>query len=101
LTCKRCTNVKGENKGEDKRRRWKNMEPKEYIEWLNKQRDRKDSLGDLVRKFLTIDTYKNVKSWYGFKHHLEQQRATEAEIMTCEKSWVEYTTRKGKTGLKN
>ena len=73
------------------------MEPKEYMEWLNKQRDRKDSLGDLVRKFLTVDTYNNVKSWYGFKHHLKQQRATEAEIRTCEKSWVEYTTRKGKT----
>jgi hypothetical protein len=73
------------------------MEPKEYIEWLNKQRDRKDSLGDLVGKFLTSDTYKDVKSWYGFKHHLEKLGATEAEMRTCEKSWVEYTTGKGKT----
>lgn len=70
------------------------MEPKEYIEWLNKQRDRKDSLGDLVRKFLTDNTDKNMKSWYGFKHHLEKHGATEAEMRTCEKSWVEYVNRK-------
>ena len=67
------------------------MEPKEYIEWLNKQKDRKDSLGDLVRKFLTD---KNIKSWHGFRSHLEKLGATEAEIKTCEKSWVEYTTQR-------
>ena len=67
------------------------MEPKEYIEWLNKQRDRNDSLGYIVRKFLTD---KNIKSWYGFKHHMEKNGATEDEMRACEKSWVEYTTRK-------
>lgn len=28
----------------------KKVESKTYIEWLNKQKDRKDNLGDLVRK---------------------------------------------------
>jgi len=59
-----------------------------YIEWLNKQKDRKDDLGNLVRKFLTD---KNIKSWYGFRSHLDKLGATEDEIKTCEKSWVEYT----------
>lgn len=67
------------------------MEPKEYIEWLNKQRDRNDSLGYIVRKFL-ID--KNIKSWYGFKHYMERHGATEDEMRACEKSWVEYTDSK-------
>ncbi len=65
------------------------MEPKEYIEWLNKQRDRKDGLGDIIRKFLTD---KNIKSWYGFRHHLEKNGASKDEIEICEKSWIEYTT---------
>lgn len=67
------------------------MEPKEYIEWLNKQKDRNDGLGYIVRKFLTD---KNIKSWYGFKHHMEKHGATEDEMRVCEKSWVEYTTQK-------
>ncbi len=65
------------------------MERITYIKWLNKQRDRKDSLGDLVRKFLTD---KNIQSWYGFSDHLEKLGATADEIRTCEQSWVEYTT---------
>jgi hypothetical protein len=67
------------------------MEPKEYIEWLNKQRDRTDSLGYIVRKFLTD---KNIKSWQGFKRHMEKNGANEDEMRACEKSWIEYTTRK-------
>lgn len=64
---------------------------KSYIEWLNKQKDRKDSLGNLLRKFLTD---KNITSWYGFRSHLDNLGATEDEIKTCEKSWVEYTIQK-------
>jgi hypothetical protein len=64
------------------------MERKTYIEWLNKQKDRKDSLGKLVRKFL-ID--KNIESWYGFRGHLDRLGATEDELRICDKSWVEYT----------
>ena len=67
------------------------MEPKEYIEWLNKQRNRNDSLGYIVRKFLTDNS---IKSWDGFKHHMEKNGATEDEMRVCEKSWVEYTSRK-------
>lgn len=63
---------------------------KTYIEWLNKQKGRKDSLGDLVRKFLTD---KDIRSWYGFRDHVEESGATEDEMKTCEKSWVEYTTK--------
>ena len=69
----------------------KKMESKTYIEWLNKQKDRNDSLGDLVRKFLTDE---NIKSWYGFRDNLERLGATEDEIKTCEHSWVEYTTQR-------
>lgn len=67
------------------------MEPKEYIEWLNKQRDRNDGLGYIVRKFL-VD--KSIKSWQGFKYYMEKHGASEDEMRTCEKSWVEYTTQK-------
>jgi hypothetical protein len=65
------------------------MEPKEYVEWLNKQRDRNDGLGYIVRKFL-VD--KDIKSWHGFKRYMEKHGATEDEMRVCEKSWVEYTT---------
>lgn len=68
----------------------KKIKPRTYIEWLNQQEDRKDNLGDLVRKFLTDD---NIKSWYGFRDNLDKLGATEEEIKTCERSWVEYTTR--------
>lgn len=67
------------------------MESKTYIEWLNRQNDRKDDLGKLVRKFLTD---KDIQSWYGFRGHLERCGATEDELKTCDRSWVEYTTRR-------
>ena len=63
----------------------------EFIQWLKKQVDRNDPIGDLARDLIHDVKARRFKSYSRFRTYLEEIYACDGAIEACEKAYKEFT----------
>ena len=67
----------------------------EFIQWLKKQVDRNDSIGDLARELMDDRRARRFKSYARFRTYLEEKDACDGAIYACEDAYKEFNENYG------